>query len=49
MPLLDICNENCIILFWTSGKLLPELLKLLKAWNLVFVNILLIWVKLTKN
>ncbi|MDO8684846.1 MAG: MT-A70 family methyltransferase [Armatimonadota bacterium] len=49
MPIPDMMADRCLVFMWGCFPKDAEFHKVLKAWNLTFVSIGLLWVKLNKS
>jgi N6-adenosine-specific RNA methylase IME4 len=49
LPVADIAAEDCGLVIWDYGPLLPEVLQVIKAWGFTYRSELLVWVKITRS
>ena len=45
LPISEIADKNCILFLWATFPLLPEALKVIKAWGFTYKSISFLWLK----
>ena len=49
MPVNELADKDCVLFLWATYPLLPEALKLIKAWGFTYKSIAFQWVKLNRK
>jgi len=44
-----LADENCALFLWTTGPMMPEAIKVIKAWDFDYKTIAFTWIKLNKK
>jgi len=47
LPVCRIANKDCVLLLWATSPLLPEALRVMRAWGFKFKTIAFVWSKVT--
>ena len=49
LPIIDICDKDCVLFLWTTYPMLSEALELMKAWGFKYKTIGFQWIKQNKS
>jgi len=49
LPLMDICDDDCILFIWVIDPMLPEALEVIKKWGFKYKTVAFTWVKKNKK
>lgn len=45
LPVKNIADKDCILFLWATAPMMPEALKVMKAWGFKFKTIAFVWAK----
>ena len=45
MPVSQLADENCALFMWATFPMLPEALRVIKAWSFRYTTVAFVWVK----
>jgi N6-adenosine-specific RNA methylase IME4 len=45
LPVLRICQKDCLLFLWATFPKLPEALRVIKAWGFTYKSVAFVWLK----
>ena len=49
LPVTDLADKDCALFLWATFPMLPEALKLIKAWGFEYKTVAFVWLKQNKK
>jgi N6-adenosine-specific RNA methylase IME4 len=49
LPVADLAAENCTLFMWATFPMLPDALRVMKAWGFRYKTAAFVWIKGNKN
>ena len=49
LPVADLADKDCVLFLWATFPMLPEALKLIKAWGFEYKTVAFVWLKQNKK
>jgi N6-adenosine-specific RNA methylase IME4 len=49
LPVADLADDNCVLFMWATFPMLPDGLRVVKAWGFDYKTVAFVWIKSNKK